>query len=382
MMKESRNRVISDQWLVISLWTWRQATTDYWLLLTDHFRFCASSFLRHSCFVIRHFVVALVAVASIHADTFLLPTTNQALYEPGHEEKFFVPTPGKPWTSGTFGCVRTDGSQLHEGLDIRCLKRDKKGEPIDPVMATADGTVVYINTRPSLSNYGNYIVLRHQIDGLEICSLYAHLREVRSGLKPGQSVKAGEQIAVMGRTSNTRQRISIDRAHVHFELDFILNDRYGAWHHAALPNERNDHGDWNGKNLAGIDPRVVLLDQHQQGAKFNLLNFVRTQTELCRVFVRATKFPFLARYPALIRPNPLAEKEGVAGYEIALTFNGVPFQLTPRAASEIKNKSRFQLLSVNEPEQQRNPCRRFIIKKGSRWELTAHATELLQLLTY
>src|SRR5204863_6067434 len=146
--------------------------------------------------------------------------------------------------------------------------------------------VAYINTRPSLSNYGNYIVLRHQIDGLEICSLYAHLREVRSGLKPGQSVKAGEQIAIMGHTSNTRQRITLDRAHVHFELDFILNDRYAAWHHAALPSERNDHGDWNGKNLSGIDPRAVLLEQHQQGTKFNVLEFVRNQTELCRVFVR------------------------------------------------------------------------------------------------
>ena len=43
---------------------------------------------------------------------------------------------------------------------------------------TADGTVAYINTRPSLSNYGNYIVLRHQIQKVEIYSLYAHLHEV------------------------------------------------------------------------------------------------------------------------------------------------------------------------------------------------------------
>ena len=121
-------------------------------------------------------------------DIFLLPTANRAIYEPGGEEKFFVPTPGKTWTSGTFGCVRTEGWQIHEGLDIRCLQRDKHGEPIDPVMATADGTVVYINIHATLSNYGIYIILRHQIDGLEIYSLYAHLQEVRAGLKTGQSV--------------------------------------------------------------------------------------------------------------------------------------------------------------------------------------------------
>src|SRR5262249_50719145 len=102
-----------------------------------------------------------------------LPTANRTLFESGGGEKFFVGTTGKPWESGGFGCVRSDGGQMHEGLDIRCLGRDKHGEPTDPVMATADGTVVYINRKPSLSNYGNYVVMRHHIDGLEIYSLYA-----------------------------------------------------------------------------------------------------------------------------------------------------------------------------------------------------------------
>jgi len=79
---------------------------------------------------------------------FLLPTANHALFEKNGEEKFFVGTVGKPWTTGTFGCVRSDGWQMHEGLDIRCLQRDKRGEPTDPVLATADGTVAYINSRP------------------------------------------------------------------------------------------------------------------------------------------------------------------------------------------------------------------------------------------
>ena len=85
-----------------------------------------------------------------------------------------------------------------------------------------------------------------------------------------------------------------------------------------------------------------------QGAKFSLLSFLQGQTELCRVLVRKTDFPWLKRYAALVRPNPRAEKEGVAGYEIALNFNGVAFELIPRAASEIKGKAKFQLLSVNE----------------------------------
>src|SRR5262245_49986036 len=142
------------------------------------------------------------------AQSLQLPTANRALFEPGNEEKFFVGTTGKPWTSGCFGCVRTSGMQMHEGLDIRCLQRDKRGEPIDPVMAVADGTVVYVNKRSALSSFGSYIVVRHRIDGLEIYSLYAHLREINSSVKAGLAVKAGQPIAVMGRTSNTREAIS------------------------------------------------------------------------------------------------------------------------------------------------------------------------------
>ena len=320
--------------------------------------------------------------SALPAQPFLLPTANRALFEPGGQEKYFAPTVGKTWTSGTFGCVRTDGWQMHEGLDIRCLHRDKRGEPTDPVLATADGTVAYINTKPSLSNYGNYLILHHLVEGLEIYSLYAHLHEVRADLKAGHPVKAGEPIAIMGRTSNTRQRITTDRAHVHFELNFVLNDRYAAWHKSAVPGERNDHGDWNGKNLVGIDPRAVLLAQQAKGNKFSLIDFVRQETELCRVIVRGNHLSWAKRYAPLVRPNPKADKEGLAGYELALDFNGVPFQVTPRAESEIKNKSKFQLLSVNTAEQQKNPCRRLVTQKNGRWELTTRGHDLISLLTF
>lgn len=323
----------------------------------------------------------LIAVAA-QAQTFQIPTANHALFEKGGEERFFVGTAGKTWTTGTFGCVRTGGWQMHEGLDIRCLQRDKRGEPTDPILATADGTVAYISMRPSLSNYGNYLILRHHVEGLEIYSLYAHLHEVRHDLKVGQAVKAGEPVATMGRTANTREIISKDRAHVHFELNLLVNDRFAAWHKQSVPGQRNDHGEWNGQNLFGIDPKPILLGQHEQGAKFSLRSFLQNQTELCRVLVRKTDFPWLKRYAPLVRPKPLTEKESIAGYEIALNFNGVAFELIPRTASEIKGKAKFQLISVNEAEYARNPGRRLVVKRGSRWELTSHGLNLLELLTY
>jgi hypothetical protein len=116
------------------------------------------------------------------------------------------------------------------------------------------------------------------------------------------------------------------------------------------------------------------------GSKFSLLKYIQTQTELCRVIVRATNFPWLKRYGALIRVG--APADGIVGYEIALNFNGIPIELIPRAAAQIKGKSKFQLLSVNDAEQQKNPARRLVTKRGSRWELGPRGIKLLELLTY
>jgi murein DD-endopeptidase MepM/ murein hydrolase activator NlpD len=324
----------------------------------------------------------LFCIANIFAQSpFQFPTANHALYQPGNELKFFAPTaPDKPWTSGSFGCVRDNGSRMHEGLDIRHLQTDRHGEPTDSVMATADGTVVYFSKKPGLSNYGNYIVVRHVIDGLEIYSLYAHLSEVRPGLVIGQTVKAGEVIGKMGRTSSA-ETIAKDRAHVHFELNVLINDNFAAWFKQnSTPEERNDHGEWNGQNLNGLDVREILLAE--KNGKLNLPDFLRSQTELCRVLVRATNFPYLKRYASLVLKNPIADKKGVAGYEIALNYNGVGFALLPRAASEIKGGAKFQLLSVNEAVQQANPCRRLVVKRGGHWQLTDKGVRELELLTY
>jgi hypothetical protein len=328
-------------------------------------------------------LLAVVAsIASAGAQPFSLPTANRALFEKHGEEKYFAATPGKTWVSGTFGCVRSGGWQLHEGLDIRSIQQDKKGEPTDPVCATVAGEVAYVNIKPSLSNYGIYIVLRHRVEGIEIYSLYAHLSRVESGLRQGVAVRSGQVIGTMGRTSNTATRIGKDRAHLHFELDFMINDRFPEWFKRNATGERNDHGLWNGQNLVGIDPRSLFLEQQRLGAKFSLVQFLRSHTELCRVFVRANSFPWVRRYPRLIRSNPRTEKEGIAGYEIALNFNALPFQLTPRTPAESKDIAKIQLLSVNAAEQQKNPARRLISQKGDKWELTDRGLRSLGLLTY
>jgi murein DD-endopeptidase MepM/ murein hydrolase activator NlpD len=317
------------------------------------------------------------------AQSFQLPTANRALFDPdGGAERFFVPTVGKPWTSGCFGCVRSEGWQLHEGIDIRCLARDKRGEATDPVLATAAGKVVYANRKASLSNYGIYLILQHRVDEIEVYSTYAHLKEIRADLRAGATVAAGETIGIMGRTANTREGISRERAHVHFELNLFLNDHFPAWFKKNHPGQRNDHAQWNGQNLLGLDPSAVLRAAKELGPKFNLRDFLQSQPELCRVILRDTDFPWLRRYAALIQPNPRAAKEGVAAHELVLNYVGIPIAVIPRAASELTSKSRFHLLSVNAAEAKANPCRKLVTERNGRWELAPNGQKLLELLTF
>ena len=106
-----------------------------------------------------------------------------------------------------------------------------------------------------------------------------------------------------------------------------------------------------------------MLAEHAQGAKFSLLNFIRSQTELCRVLVRATNFPYLKRYPMLVLPNPKAGKGRRGRLRNRLEFQRRRLlQLMPLAASEIKGRGKFQLLSVNEAEERANPCRHLVVQ--------------------
>lgn len=321
-------------------------------------------------------------VAGTHAQPFYFPTANHALFEAAGDEGFLVGTPGRTWMSGAFGCVRTGGWQVHEGLDIRSIEQDASGEPTDLILATADGAVAYINRKQALSNYGIYIVLEHQIDGIQIYSLYAHLSQVAEGLAAGQTVRAGQAIGIMGRTANTRSRISKERAHVHFELALMLNERFPSWYKKRFPTQRDDHGLWNGQNLVGLDPRQIMMTQQLHGERFSLAHVIRSQPELMRVVVRETDFSWLRRYPQLIRRNPRAEAEGVAGYEIIFNFNGVAFQLIPRAESELSGSAKVKLLSVNEDEYRLRPGRKLVTLPNDQWRLAPAGKRLIDLLLY
>ncbi|MDP6892117.1 MAG: M23 family metallopeptidase [Verrucomicrobiota bacterium] len=323
----------------------------------------------------------IIQNASVLAQAFQLPTPNRAILLEGQEERYFTPTIGRTWESGTFGCVRSDGWQMHEGIDIKCLERDKKGEPIDPVSAAADGIISYINSKPGLSNYGNYIVMRHQIDGMDIYTLYAHLRRIAGGLKVGQYKKTGEIIATMGRTANTRQGISRERAHLHFEINLLANESFPAWYKNRFPGQRNDHGKWNGQNLIGLNPWDIFVSQKKAASarrQFSLLKYIKEQPVLCRIkVIKPKNFKLLKRYPLLVTGSHRGE---LAGYEVSLNPNGVPVRIIPIATEQLEAKGSAEVV-VDPQVYKAAPCRKLVFKKGQKWVLTAKGMAHLDLIT-
>jgi hypothetical protein len=71
----------------------------------------------------------------------------------------------------------------------------------------------------------------------------------------------------------------------------------------------------------------------------------------------------------------------VEGYELHLNASGIPIKLIPRTAEEMPGTTRFRLLSVNEGEYRRFPCRKIVEQRDGRWQLATAGQHLLELLT-
>ena len=92
-----------------------------------------------------------------------------------------------------------EGNATRQGIDIG-------GSSGQAVNATADGVVVYSGA--GLVGYGELIIVKHTDQWL---SAYGHNR--KRLVSEGQAVKAGQQIAEMGRTGTDRDKL-------HFEIRY------------------------------------------------------------------------------------------------------------------------------------------------------------------
>lgn len=292
------------------------------------------------------------------------PTPNTAWEQGKGIDAWAQPTVSGDPESGLFGCIRSNGTQFHEGLDIRPVSRDSRGEPADKIFAAMPGVVRHVNGKAGESNYGRYIVIEHTGMIPAVYTLYAHLSKIEAGIVPGVSVKAGQIIATMGHTGGGGN-IPRDRAHMHFEIGLKVTDEFQSWYSWKKFGSTNEQGLWNGMNLMGIDPLDFLREWRAHKVDNFQQYFDRLRT-IVKVRVATNSTPdFVRRYPALLRkPLPLGF---VSGWEIDCNSTGLPFAWTPLNATEVSGMrpNSVQIVSVEEAAVRAYRCKSLVKKHGS-----------------
>lgn len=127
-----------------------------------------------------------------------------------------IPAPGAtafqlPLKPGTFKIGspfgnRSDpingGTEFHRGQDLRAADGT-------PIYAAAPGRVIRAG---SASGFGLWIVVQHDIAGEHVDTVYGHMWPRGMGVKEGETVTAGQQIAAVGSNGGSTG------PHLHFEI--------------------------------------------------------------------------------------------------------------------------------------------------------------------
>jgi len=118
----------------------------------------------------------------------------------------------------------------HNGVDAEF--EDVEGDV--PVKAIADGIIIF---RDWVSGYGGVIVIKHTIKDISFLALYGHVDPASLPPSTITTVKAGQQIAILG--DNHSEETDGVRKHLHFsilpgeELDFHgyvqTEEELGKW---------------------------------------------------------------------------------------------------------------------------------------------------------
>ncbi len=263
------------------------------------------------------------------------PTSGHKSFPGIQYNSYIQPAGSGKIESGLYGCVRSNGNQFHEGIDIKAVRRDRRGEALDNIVAAMDGEISHISKIAGKSSYGRYIVIEHTSLKPALYTLYAHLKSVSSNLIIGQKVKAGQTIGVMGRSSSG-YRIPKYRAHLHFEIGFRLTNNFDSWYQWKKFDNKNFHGNYNGYNLSGIDP-IAFYRAYQSSGLKSLKNYIFNLPTAYKLRVISNSIPwFVKRYPSIVM-YPNSNDKLLYGWDIEFTASGIPKKWIPLTDSKYKN---------------------------------------------
>ena len=319
----------------------------------------------------------------------ILPTKNDALFT-NEPEKFYMHvnryTDGvktTPWEGGSYGFVRnmrvtpqgTIFTRFHEGVDIRPLERDPKGNPLDEIVAISAGRVVHVNPRPGGSNYGRYIVIEHQWDGCPYYSLYAHLGEI--SVEPGVEVTQGQKIAIMGYTGRGIDR---ERAHLHLEIAMLLSEHFASFYGQHWDPAPNVHGIYSGLNLTGVDV-ARLYREARKDPKLTIPKFLAGEETFFHVDVPGTAtLDLLKRYPWMAEVDTAKNASSPqGGWRISFAQSGIPLRV--KRLQDTVAAARVTVAKPTVHPLQHVTCG-IVAGTGMSGALTKSGTRLLALMTY
>ncbi len=318
-------------------------------------------------------------VSDLHSLSY--PTHQTRLTDPNMNGVYQPTGSGNP-ESGTYGSVRLGnyGKQIlprfHEGLDIAALERDRQGRPLDEVFAAMNGRVAMVHKTAGNSDYGIYVVLLHNDPVGEFYTLYAHMAEADPNLREGMPVSVGTRLGKMGNTAVGG--IPMNRAHLHFEIGLLANDRFLSW--PGLPKKFTPGGKYNGQNLWGLNPIRVFRDFETHAGQLTLLDHIERTPVAVEILAKARKLPdCFVRYPRLWHGPP--------DYAGALVFSisegGVVLAGRPATVEETARVGRLNgaVLRVDEAALGKN-ARRIAVKRNGRWEIGQNGENWLSLWLY
>ena len=314
----------------------------------------------------------------------VLPTDNDALFS-GDGPAFYQSVDrdydgvkAAPWEGGQYGFVRdaksTGGglvyTRFHEGIDIRSVHRDANGEPQDEVRAIADGEVVHVSSVAGYSNYGKYIVIEHRWGGSSYYSLYAHLSSI--AVQPGETVRRGQPIAVMGYTG---AGINRERAHLHLELCLMFSRQFEGWYNTFFRNDANRHGRYNGMNLAGIDVARLYLALRKNPA-LTIPEFLAGEETFYKITLpKVQHFDLPTLYPWMLA----AGKRSGSSWQVSFASSGVPL----RIESSDKRVAQPEVSYVKNNTAECSYLTRDIVGgRGANAHLTNYGAQLMRLLIW
>jgi hypothetical protein len=307
------------------------------------------------------------------------PTPSKAWAQGKSFEAWVQPTVSGNLESGLYGSVRSNGTQFHEGIDIKPMSRDSRGEATDPIFAAMSGIVRHVNLVAGNSSYGRYIVIEHPNVKPAVYTLYSHLAKVAPDITRGRPVKEGQVIATMGRSAGG-YAIPKDRAHLHFEIGLMATENFQSWFTWKKFGSPNEHGNFNGMNLIGVDP-LDFLQKWRARKVDNFEEFFAGLDSAVRVRVAASRTPdFIKRYPELLRKEiPLGL---LGGWEIQFSATGVPFAWTPLTPAQMggQRAGSVQILAVDAAALRRNRGKSLAVAKGSGHVPGRDLTTALQLV--